>query len=80
MNISHQLFDYKITFVHIHTTRKHKFKRRLCTQQPFYVRFTISGIQKNNLTPIWFDEFNLQAFKVKKPLNTQNKFLTLNNY
>ena len=46
-NISHQLFDYKITFI----IREHKFKNRFET---FILK--ISGGNKKNPTQIQYDE------------------------
>jgi hypothetical protein len=57
-NISHQLFNYKITSVHSqreNTNSKGEFvlKNRFIT---FVLK--ISGIQKINLTQIWYYNFN----------------------
>ena len=58
MSISHQLFDYTITFVNCYLlTQEHKFKSWVCTKKTVLnVHFRDFLYTKINLTQIWYDE------------------------
>ena len=61
MNIPHQLFYYKITFVnlqHKKTNSKGNFVLK-------NVRFEYFWYTKINLTHIWYDDFNSYSLRLK---------------
>ena len=57
-NISHQLFDYKITFVNSQRENINLNVDFVLKNQCETFVLKNSGIQKPNLTQIWYNEFN----------------------